>query len=51
MLGSVGTKDGIIYHIGYGIILGCPTISGVTSCGQPTCCLTDVGLVTKLGCI
>jgi hypothetical protein len=36
MLGSICTKDGTIYHIGYGTILGCPAISGVTGCGQPT---------------
>ncbi len=52
MLRSIGTKDGtILYHIGYGAIIGCPTISGVTSCGQPKCWLTGIGLVTKLGCI
>jgi hypothetical protein len=36
MLKSMGTKGGtILYHIrygGYGTILGCPTISGVTRC-------------------
>jgi hypothetical protein len=49
---SIGTKDGIVlYHIGYGIVLGCPTISGVTSCRQLKCYLTDIGLVTKLGYI
>jgi hypothetical protein len=35
MFGSMGTKGGIVlYHIGYGgygIALGCITISGVTS--------------------
>jgi hypothetical protein len=38
MLGFIGIKDGIIlYHIMYNIILGCPTISGVTSYNQPKC--------------
>jgi hypothetical protein len=54
MLGSMGTKDGVVlYHIWYsgsGITLSCPTISGVTSCYQRKCWLTGVGLVTKPGC-
>jgi hypothetical protein len=30
MLGSMGIKGGtVLYHIGYGIILSCFTISGV----------------------
>ncbi len=49
MLLSIGIKDGIIlYHVGYGTALGCRTTSGVTSCGQPICWITDIGLVTKL---
>ncbi len=49
MLRSIGIKDGIVlYHVGYGITLGCPTISGVTNYGQPICWLTDIGLVTTL---
>ncbi len=52
MLGSISTKDGIVlYHIKYGTFIGCPTINGVTSCGQPKCWLTNVRLVTKPGCI
>ncbi len=52
MLKSIGTKDGnVLYHIGYGIVLGCHAINGVTSCDQPTCWLTSIGLVTKLGYI
>jgi hypothetical protein len=51
MLGSMGTKGGtILYHIGYGgygTTLGCLAISGVTSCYQPKCWLTNVGWVTK----
>jgi hypothetical protein len=36
MLGSMGIKAGIIlYHIGYGITLGCLAINGVTCCCQP----------------
>jgi hypothetical protein len=51
MLGSIGTKNGtILYYIWYGTILGCHVTNGVTSCDQPKCWLTDVGLVTKLGC-
>ncbi len=51
MLGSIGTKDGtVLYHIGYGIIIGCPIINDVTGCNQLKCWLTDVGLVTKPGC-
>jgi len=41
MLGSMGTKGGIIfYHIrygGYGTTLRCHAISGVTGCRQPKC--------------
>ncbi len=41
MLGSMGTKGGIVLnHIGYsgyGIALGCLTISGLTSCYKPMC--------------
>jgi hypothetical protein len=38
MLGSMGIKGGIVlYHIGYGITLSCPTINGVTCCCQPRC--------------
>ncbi len=52
MLRSICTKDGnILYHIEYGIVLGCPIISGVTSCDQLKCWLTSIGLVTKFGCI
>jgi hypothetical protein len=52
MLKSISKKYGIIlYHIGYGIVLGCHAISCVIGCGQPTCWLTDIGLLTKLGCI
>jgi hypothetical protein len=30
MLGSMGIKGGtVLYHIGYGITLNCPAISGV----------------------
>jgi hypothetical protein len=36
MLGSIGIKDHIIYHIGYGTILDCLAINGVIGCGQPT---------------
>jgi len=54
MLGSMGTKGGIIfYHIrygGYGTTLRCHAISGVTGCRQPKCWLTSVGLVTKPSC-
>jgi len=50
MLGSMGIKGGIVfYHIGYGTTLGCPTISGVTSC-QFRFWLTDVGWIIKLNC-
>jgi len=52
MLGSIGIKNGtILYHIGYGTILGCHATSGVISCDQPTCWLIGIGLVTELGCI
>jgi hypothetical protein len=48
MLGSIGIKDGIVlYHIGYGIVLGCPAINGVIGCGQ----LTGIRLVTKFNYI
>ncbi len=47
----MGIKGGtILYHIGYGgygITLGCPTISGVTSYCQPRCWLTGVGCIAK----
>jgi hypothetical protein len=51
MLGSIGTKNDTMYNIGYGTIIGCPAISGVIGCGQLTCWLTSIGLVTKLGYI
>ncbi len=52
MLISIGIKDGIVlYHIGYGIVLGYLVTNGVIGCGQPTCWLIDVGLITKLGYI
>jgi hypothetical protein len=51
MLRSMGTKGGIIlYHIGYGIALGCPTISGVTNCCQPRYWLIGVDLIAKPDC-
>jgi hypothetical protein len=51
MLGSMGTKGGIVlYHIGYGTNLNCLGINGVTSCYQPRCWLTSVGLITKPIC-
>jgi hypothetical protein len=38
MLGSIGTKDGIVlYRIECDIVIGCLAISGVISCGQPKC--------------
>jgi hypothetical protein len=51
MLRFMGIKRGIVlYHIGYGTTLGCPTISGVTGCCQPRCWLTGVGWVTEPKC-
>ncbi len=51
MLGSMGIKGGtILYHIGYGTILRCPAINGVTSFYQPKCWLTTIGWITKPGC-
>jgi hypothetical protein len=51
MLRSIGTKGGtILYHIGYGTTLGCPTIIGLIGCYQLKCWLFDVGLVTKPSC-
>jgi hypothetical protein len=45
MLGSIGTKNGIIlYHIGYGRVLSCLTIISVTICNQPKCWLISIGL-------
>lgn len=50
MLKSISKKDGtILYHIE--IVLGCHATNGVIGCGQPTCWLTDIGLLTKLSCI
>ncbi len=38
MLGSMGTKGGsILYHIGYGTTLGCPTMTGLIGCCQLKC--------------
>jgi hypothetical protein len=52
MLRSIGIKDGIVlYHIGYNIVLGCPATNGVIGCGQPTCWLTNIGLVSKFNYI
>jgi hypothetical protein len=51
MLGSMGTKGGsILYHIGYGTTLGCPTMTGLIGCCQLKCWLFDVRLVTKPNC-
>jgi hypothetical protein len=47
MLGSMGTKNGIVlYHIGYNIVLGCPTISGVIGCNQPKSLVENPPCVT-----
>jgi hypothetical protein len=40
-----------LYYTTLGMVLGCLATSGVTSCGQLTCWLTSIMLVTKLGCV
>ncbi len=44
MLGSMGIKGGTkLYHIGYGIVLSCPTINGVLGYCQLRFWLIGVG--------
>ncbi len=50
MLGSMGIKGRVLYHISYGTTLGFLAIDGVISCCQPKCWLTVVGWITKFGC-